>query len=216
MKFCKHCGAEISEGSTVCTKCNASLKETPSNEGAGQNISKKFNKMLIVMPLVVVLTAAVTFVLTYFLLPQRIADAIGELAATAVSAEKEQLVEQEIHTVASSYDSNSKCPVYENKYHDWKPANCTEPAKCIWCNAYRDNVLADRHDWLQATCTEPAKCRDCGEYKDDKLAENSHEWSTPNCVDPAKCENCGKYRDDKLGSHYYRGSGICEYCGMRE
>ena len=145
MKFCKHCGTEVSEESMFCPSCKASLKGKTEAEATNQKLSKKINRMIIVMPLVVILTAAVTFALTYFLLPQRIADAMGSSDSNSVKTSVNS-TESRTDVVAA----DNECPENEYGNHDWDAATCVEPAKCFDCGEYKNDILGN-HSYFTTT-----------------------------------------------------------------
>ena len=168
MKYCKHCGTWLLEGSTTCPNCKAPLKEKSEAEATNQKLSKKINRMMITIPLVVILTATVTFVVTYFLLPQRIADAMGSSDSNSV---KTSVNSTEIRTDVVAVDTECAADEYGN--HHWDSATCEEPAKCFDCGEYKNDLLGN-HSWFPPNCVEPAKCIHCGTYKDDKLGNHSY------------------------------------------
>ena len=68
MKFCANCGTQILDEATGCPQCKTSPSNQQSTNNQHSHTSKKFNKMIIVIPLVVFATALITTIGSYFTL----------------------------------------------------------------------------------------------------------------------------------------------------
>ena len=44
--------------------------------------------------------------------------------------------------------------------HSWNAPTCTEPAQCIYCDKYKNDILGN-HKWTDATCISPRTCFWC-------------------------------------------------------
>ena len=163
MKFCEKCGTQLEDDAIVCTNCEATVKTKGSKKSKNSNKEKMPKKattmFFIAVPLIIVITVAITFTCAYFLLPK---DTVT--TGSTAPAATEVRTDVTVNTVCSESDSGN---------HSWGSPNCINPAKCYYCDEYKDNKLGN-HNWYPANCVEPAHCSHCDEYKDDKLG--NHSW----------------------------------------
>lgn len=71
-------------------------------------------------------------------------------------------------------------------FHDWKPADCTEPETCTICGETRGAKLG--HEWSVATCTLPMICERCDEKYGSPLGHKVSEWTV---VEESTCTKPG-------------------------
>lgn len=78
--------------------------------------------------------------------------------------------------------------------HQFSPATCTEPEKCINCGTI--GAPAKGHNWIEATCTAARTCSVCGAVEGEPLG---HDWSAATCTTPKTCKRCGATEGKALG-----------------
>ena len=186
MKYCAKCGTPMSDDTTLCPKCYPQVnhqhsQNTPSPQILSKNHSeKKTNKTSPLIILNTILTAVILIALItmYFISPSNHNSTNGNNSSSTGNI--------------TSGSFNSTCPASEYGNHNWASANCTEPAKCYNCDAYKDDEYGN-HEWTSANCTEPTHCRHCNEYKDDKLGE--HFFYTREDDGLCYCTHCGMLYD---------------------
>ena len=71
--------------------------------------------------------------------------------------------------------------------HDWDVPTCIEPAKCVYCDKYKDDVLGN-HKWTEATCMNAKTCSVCNLKSGEALG---HDWQEATCTTPKTCLRCG-------------------------
>ena len=149
MSYCERCGTQIPEESGVCPKCCPSVDNRPEIQ-PNQQIppKKKFNKMIVVIPSIIILTALITFAVTYFVLPSNTGN--------------EVTVDTTVTEMTTSADY---CPASDYGNHDWSRATCQEPSYCYDCNAEKDGQLGN-HNW-DVDDDGTRYCWDCGLPYDD-------------------------------------------------
>lgn len=128
MKFCEKCGAQINDEATICPQCQTPTNNQPINVIQQPQPKKKAGKMYFVIPLIIIFTALITFLVVYFVLPNNSKSEDNTSLNSSVND-------------ASTIITTGQCPEDKNGNHDWAPAKCTEPAQCYNCNAYRDDKL---------------------------------------------------------------------------
>lgn len=166
MKFCANCGTQILDEATGCPQCKTSPSNQQSTNNQHSHTSKKFNKMIIVIPLVVFATALITTIGSYFTLlylndifPIKDESYIENIPEDADDSE----VNTKNETVIS--DSLDKCPASEYGNHDWSRATCQEPSYCYDCNKEKNDKLGN-HNW-NSDEDGNRYCWDCGLPYDD-------------------------------------------------
>jgi len=60
--------------------------------------------------------------------------------------------------------------------HDWEAPTCLEPAKCTYCDKYKDDKLGN-HKWIEATCTKPKTCSECSKIEGEALGHVNGKWT---------------------------------------
>ncbi len=151
MRYCTKCGTQIADESTVCPQCQTSIKNqyTPNQQSIPK---KKFNKLYIVIPLIIIATALIVFVITYFIFPR----------SSNIESVSDSNIEDNF-VVDTIYDT---CPEDEYGHHSWGSATCEHPAVCLNCGAYKDNKLG-HHDFEYDEETDMIVCWHCNMPKDE-------------------------------------------------
>lgn len=124
MKYCANCGTQMSDETQTCPQCQTSTNNQCSLNTNSIPKRNKLIKLYIVIPIVIVVTI-ITSITTCFVL--------------------QNFTDKGNFTLQSTNDT---CPAAEYGHHDWASANCTEPAQCYNCGAYRDDRLGN-HSWWE-------------------------------------------------------------------
>lgn len=128
MKYCAKCGMPMSDDTVLCPQCHPetnSQQPQNSNQTNPQNTSRKTNSL--------VLTNVVISILTL----------IATIGMHLISPTINDSANNNDNPNSSSNVFNSTCPADEYGNHNWSTANCTEPAQCYKCDAYRDDKLGE-------------------------------------------------------------------------
>ena len=100
---------------------------------------KKTNVIIIVILIINILISAAN---TRLILLYKNSDTVSETENVPV-----------INTVEDTDNETEKdiCPANEYGNHNWEPATCQLPSKCIECGAYKDSKLGN-HRWVYDVC----------------------------------------------------------------
>ena len=124
--------------------------------------------MIIVIPCVVILTAFVTTICSYFTL-------LYLNDAFPIKSYVGNTYENANGGSGINSDALDNCPASEYGYHDWNSATCQDPSYCLDCQKQKDDKLGN-HNWHKDDDGD-LYCLYCGLPYNDYVASNNESES---------------------------------------
>ncbi len=133
-----------------CPQCNFPVFDPNTSSHQQCPPKKKFNKLFVIIPLIMVLTALITFAVTCFILPNGSnTEEPNPEPPIEENIENEPIEEnppaENVEETSEIESEKDICPAQEYGNHDWSKPTCIEPAHCYECGAYKDDVLGNHY-----------------------------------------------------------------------
>lgn len=176
MKFCAKCGTQMADEAEKCPQCNFPVFDPLNTDPYQQYPSKKkFNKLFVIIPLIVIITALITFAVIYFVSP--IGSNIEEPSTDNSIAEnieegfenepiEENLTTENVEENSEIKPTDDVCPAQDYGNHSWSAATCINPSHCYYCGVYKNDELG-HHDFHYDEEIDEIVCWNCNMIKDE-------------------------------------------------